>query len=104
MFHCYHKGMNETHPVHLHGHQFHVVKIGYPKYDEVTGIATARNPDIQCLDFDCTKATWTVPGWRNGVPDLNLKDPPIKDTVNIPWGGYVIVRFIADNPGTYMVF
>lgn len=87
--------MKETHPVHLHGHQFHVIKIGYPKYDEVTGIATARNSDIQCLDYDCTKATW-----RNGVPDLNLKNPPIKDTVNIPWGGYVIVRFIADNPGS----
>lgn len=100
MFYCYHIGLKETYQVHLHGHQFHVVKIGYPKYDVATGIAITPNQDIQCLDDHCTKATWTVPSWHNGVPDLNLENPPIKDTVNIPWGGYVVVRFIANNPGT----
>ncbi|XP_065929832.1 uncharacterized protein [Magallana gigas] len=97
------KGLKETCPVHLHGHQFQVVKIGYPKYDAVIGIAIAPNQDIQCLDDHCTKATWTVPSWHNGVPDLNLENPPIKDTVTIPWGGYVIVRFYANNPGFWLL-
>lgn len=87
-------GLKAAHPVHFHGHQFHVVKIGYPEYDSITGNATAPNADIRCLNDDCTEATW-----RYNVPGLNLWNPPIKDTVNVPWGGYVVVRIVADNPG-----
>lgn len=32
----------------------------------------------------------------------NLKDPPFKDTVTVPDGGYTIVRFKADNPGYWL--
>lgn len=92
-------GLKAAHPVHFHGHQFHVVKIGYPEYDSITGNATAPNADIRCLNDDCTEATWANPRWRYNVPGLNLWNPPIKDTVNVPWGGYVVVRIVADNPG-----
>lgn len=94
-----HAGMKVPHSVHVHGHQFHVVKIGYPKYDTITGKTTAPNRDIRCLNNDCTDATWTDPSWQYGVPGLNLKNPPLKDTVNIPAGGYVVIRITADNPG-----
>ncbi|XP_056007907.1 uncharacterized protein LOC125666817 [Ostrea edulis] len=93
------KGMKVPHSVHVHGHQFHVVKIGYPKYDTITGKTTAPNRDIRCLNNDCTDATWTDPSWQYGVPGLNLKNPPLKDTVSIPAGGYVVIRITADNPG-----
>ena len=89
-----------VHPVHLHGHHFHVLKIGYPPTDPQTGNSTGPNPDIRCLNEQCSRATWSDPSWINGnIPDLNLIDPPIKDTVNVPANGYVIIRFKADNPG-----
>lgn len=31
------------------------------------------------------------------------KNPPGKDTAKIPMGGYVIVRFKADNPGWWLL-
>ncbi|XP_061167207.1 uncharacterized protein LOC133176052 [Saccostrea echinata] len=93
-----------AHPVHLHGHHFHVLKIGYPPYDPVTGNATARNPDIRCLDQPCAQATWADPSWINGnIPGSNLVDPPIKDTVTVPANGYVIIRLTADNPGFWFM-
>ncbi|XP_061167209.1 uncharacterized protein LOC133176053 [Saccostrea echinata] len=96
--------VKKAHPVHLHGHQFHVLKIGYPPYDPVTGNATAQNPDIRCLDQACTRATWADPSWRHGnIPGLNLINPPIKDTVVIPANGYVIIRLNADNPGFWFM-
>ncbi|XP_061185783.1 uncharacterized protein LOC133193882 [Saccostrea echinata] len=97
------RGIKAPHPIHFHGHQFHVVKIGYPEYDPITGNATAPNQDIRCLNDDCTEATWANPSWHYGVPGLNLKNPPLKDTVNIPWGGYVVVRITADNPGYWLL-
>nr|XP_022308032.1 uncharacterized protein LOC111114035 [Crassostrea virginica] len=97
------QGLKAAHPIHFHGHQFHVVKVGYPVYDEFTGNATAPNPDIKCLNDDCTEATWSNPSWKSIVPGLNLRNPPIKDTVNVPWGGYVVVRIIADNPGYWLL-
>ena len=33
----------------------------------------------------------------------NLINPPLKDTVQIPAGGYTIIRFKALNPGYWVV-
>lgn len=88
----------------MHGHQFHVLKIGYPPFDSITGNSTGFNPDIRCLNEDCSRSTWADPTWINGpVPGVNLVDPPLKDVVNIPANGYVIIRFMADNPGIFML-
>ena len=35
------------------------------------------------------------------MPCLELHSPVRKDTVNVPTGGYVIVRIKADNPGVW---
>lgn len=32
----------------------------------------------------------------------NYDNPPLKDTVTVPVGGYTVLRFIADNPGTWL--
>ncbi len=32
----------------------------------------------------------------------NLFRPPVKDSVSLPVFGYTIIRFYADNPGTWM--
>lgn len=41
--------------------------------------------------------------YYNGVIERNLESPPTKDTVQIPDGGFVIIRFKATNPG-YWIF
>ena len=33
----------------------------------------------------------------------NLKNPPMKDTVSVPDAGFSLVRFVADNPGFWMI-
>ena len=37
-----------------------------------------------------------------GKIERNLVLPPIKDTVIVPSGGYTIILFVADNPGTWL--
>ncbi|KAL3853447.1 hypothetical protein ACJMK2_016983 [Sinanodonta woodiana] len=100
------KGM--PHPIHLHGHVFFVMKMGYGKYNRKTGKFYRDNLDINCRgninreQSYCNNPTWSTTKWRNGnVPDLELDRPPIKDTVVIPSGGYVVIRFLADNPGIW---
>lgn len=36
---------------------------------------------------------------EQGLLRRNLKNPIRKDTVSVPDGGYVVLRFKADNPG-----
>ena len=35
------------------------------------------------------------------MPGLNEENPPEKDTVIVPRGGYVVVRYFASNAGKY---
>ncbi|XP_066266044.1 uncharacterized protein [Branchiostoma lanceolatum] len=86
------------HSVHIHGHAFQVVGMGYPSYDRTTGHFLQPNADIQCTNDLCTGATW-----RDGPPTLNLKNPPMKDTVLVPVNGYIVVRFRSDNPGYWLL-
>lgn len=71
-----------NHPFHLHGHSFRVV--GLRRLAKHTTIE-----EIQ--EFD-----------RAGLLKRNLKNPPIKDTVTVPDGGYTVIRFKADNPGYWL--
>jgi laccase len=60
----------ESHPLHLHGYDFFVVGRGTGNYNS-------------CTD----------------PKDFNLVDPPQGNTVGVPSGGWVALRFRADNPG-----
>ncbi|CAC5394005.1 unnamed protein product [Mytilus coruscus] len=94
------KGFGRPHPIHIHGHRFHVMKIGFPKYDPITGNMTEMNQDIICESKNCDRARWADSSWANGnVPGMNTKNPAIKDTLILPWGAYAVVRILADNPG-----
>ena len=58
------------------------------------------NPDLECPTDRCHNATFKDPTWLGGnIPGLNEINPPLKDTVIVPAGGYVVIRFLADNPG-----
>lgn len=60
----------ENHPMHLHGFHFFVVGSGFGNFNP------ARDP-----------------------ANFNLVDPPVKNTIGTPPGGWVAIRFVADNPG-----
>lgn len=99
-----------SHTISMHGHSFYVLKMGFANYNETTGEYISQNEDIKCEgnatedEAFCNKPSWTNPEWRNGnVSGLNLVDPPQKDTVVVPYGGYVVLRFKADNPGFWMI-
>ncbi|KAK7102669.1 uncharacterized protein [Littorina saxatilis] len=102
------RGKGWDHPMHMHGHSYWVLKVGYPDYNNVTGRFVSQNPDIDCrgnnnteLTF-CNHARWANANWTgNSVPGLELEYPLHKDTINVPTGGYVVVRIKADNPGVW---
>nr|ACF87758.1 unknown [Zea mays] len=64
----------ESHPLHLHGFNFFVVGQGYGNYDPV-----------------------------NDPSKFNLVDPVERNTVGVPAGGWVAIRFLADNPGVWFM-
>ncbi|KAK7404555.1 hypothetical protein VNO78_05507 [Psophocarpus tetragonolobus] len=64
----------ESHPLHLHGYNFYVVGQGFGNFDPNT---------------DPTK--------------FNLIDPVERNTVGVPSGGWVAIRFLADNPGVWLM-
>ncbi|XP_028396903.1 laccase-like isoform X2 [Dendronephthya gigantea] len=86
-----------THPIHLHGHSFWVVKIAYPEYFE-NGTIEKANDDIEVPD--CGHGHWS-----EGRPHITpVNDTTIrKDVITVPAGGYVVIRFRATNPGWWIM-
>ncbi|XP_051174280.1 uncharacterized protein LOC127289987 [Leptopilina boulardi] len=72
------------HPFHLHGYKFTVLKIG----QERTQNLTLR--DVNSI-LNEHKSILSSTGYS--------RHTPMKDTVIVSTAGYVILRFIADNPG-----
>ncbi|KAI3951297.1 hypothetical protein MKW92_041783 [Papaver armeniacum] len=66
------EGVSEFHPWHLHGHDFWVLGYGEGKFSE-----------------------------ENDEKNLNLKNPPLRNTVVVYPYGWTAIRFIADNPGVW---
>ncbi|XP_064605204.1 uncharacterized protein LOC135470287 [Liolophura sinensis] len=101
-------GKGWSHPIHMHGHSFYVLKMGYARYNETTAKLIGDNLDIDCRGNPdrtksfCNNATWTNSSWLHGnVPDVELEKPPRKDTLIVPTGGYAVIRIKADNPGIW---
>lgn len=72
------------HPLHLHGHKFHVVATG--TFDEAMVNKTLTYEDAKNLNFT----------------GESVKNPPFKDTVLLPFPGFVTFRFRASNPGFWL--
>ncbi|XP_030537568.1 laccase-17-like [Rhodamnia argentea] len=64
----------ESHPLHLHGHNFFVVGQGFGNFNQ------SKDP-----------------------AKFNLVDPVERNTVGVPSGGWVAIRFLADNPGAWFM-
>ncbi|XP_022765804.1 laccase-11-like [Durio zibethinus] len=64
----------ESHPFHLHGFNFYVVGSGVGNFDP------SEDPG-----------------------KFNIVDPPERNTVGVPTGGWTAIRFRADNPGVWFM-
>lgn len=91
--------MHSHHSMHLHGHDFYVLRVGYPDFNHTSGYFTTPNPDIACGDNFCTNPTWAA----GSSPVLNLDRPPVKDTVVVPSQGYVVIQLVDPNPGFWLM-
>ena len=100
--------VGSAHPIHLHGHTFHVVRVGYPEYDNRTGFVIKHNSDIYCDDVNCTtegcvQGRCTRPSWAEPM-EFSIDEKTVrKDTVMVPAGGYVVINIISDNPGWWLL-
>ena len=96
-----------SHPIHLHGHSFYVVKVGHGNYNEFNGSLIENSDDISCESTLCMKPTWRdnmAPDFSSYITNSKLNDTTIrKDTVIVPAGGYVVIAFQADNPGYWFM-
>ena len=95
-------GPINAHPVHIHGHHFAVVRMGFANYTpggSTQELSMNPNPDVVCNNQACRGARWA----GGTVPLMNLVDPPLKDTMVVPASGYTVVRFRSDNPGPWLV-
>ncbi|CAC5370612.1 unnamed protein product [Mytilus coruscus] len=98
-----------SHPIHMHGHTFEVLKMVFPKITH-DGTFVFTN-DIKCSETlsntqsQCNNAKWRSTSWINykNIPGINLNDPVRKDTIVVPYGGYVIIRIDARNPGVWFM-
>ena len=87
-----------THPMHMHGHSFFVAKIAYPSYDH-NGTIVSQTEDLTIPN--CGPGTWKDDVQPEGV---RVDSETIrKDVIIIPAGGYVVVDFLADNPGWWFL-
>ncbi|KAL3652272.1 high-affinity glucose transporter [Castilleja foliolosa] len=64
----------ENHPIHLHGYDFYIVAEGFGNF----------NPSRDTAKF-------------------NLVDPPLRNTASVPVKGWSVIRFVADNPGVWLL-
>ena len=115
-----------SHPIHLHGHNFFVMGMGFTDYNTTTGFRRCYSSDIRCdvpqgrdrcsyqYDFDRgfgdVDYTCNYPEWEHGhQPSYGNPSSKIdaytvrKDTIIIPAGGYVVIQFLANNPGYWFM-
>ena len=92
-------GEGFTHPIHLHGHHFQVVAIGYGMYSQTNGFLQSRRTDLVCEDSLCSSPRWSG---NSPIYPANKK-AVLKDTIMVPAGGYVVVQFRSDNPGFWFM-
>lgn len=64
----------ENHPIHLHGYDFYIIAEGFGNF----------NPKTDTAKF-------------------NLVDPPLRNTASVPVNGWSVIRFVADNPGAWIM-
>ena len=97
----------ESHPIHLHGHNFHIVHVEHGTYDS-NGLLQSSSTHIDCD----TKYTYQNPTWNGTITDFSkymsdrgklIATAIRKDTILVPAGGYVVVAVPHNNPGYWLL-
>ena len=87
------------HPVHIHGNAFFVIAYGYGTHNNTSATnPIVNNPTFIC-DPEAPKCSKTTQTGK--LMDFNYINPPKRTSVMVPVGGYVVLRFKADNPGMW---
>ncbi|KAH0560390.1 oxidoreductase OpS5-like [Cotesia glomerata] len=74
---------DQDHPVHLHGHDFHVVAM----------VSMGKN-----VSFEKIKRLN-----EQGLVEKKFSRAPVKDNISVPAKGFTVIRFIASNPGYWFL-
>ncbi|GFZ15075.1 laccase 12 [Actinidia rufa] len=78
----------------------------------IPGVFTTDFPASPPVKFDYTgnvsRSLWQpVPGTKlyklKYGARFNLVDPPMRNTASVPVGGWAVIRFVADNPGVWLL-
>ena len=100
----------ESHAIHLHGHSYYVLAVGYGSYESSSGFVSSTNESLSCQANENDTATFefqlcTTLHWRTGLrPSVRLSPYTLrKDTVIVPSGGYVIIQFVSSSPGYWFL-
>jgi laccase len=64
----------ENHPIHIHGYDFYILAEGFGNFDP-----------------------------KKDTAKFNLVNPPMRNTVAVPVNGWAVIRFVADNPGVWLM-
>lgn len=97
-----------SHPIHIHGHSVHILKVGFGQYSSETGALVASSPDITCAkdgndEGSLDEMRCLHPRLRSSNQTFPLDKFTVrKDTFTVPAGGYVILQFRSDNPGYWL--
>lgn len=70
------------HPIHMHGHSFHLVSFSENESFPYASVLKAAN---------------------DNYANLNLNDPPLFDIAYTPAGGHSVIRIVANNPGIWLI-
>ena len=100
----------ETHSIHVHGHSFFVVAVGYGSYDSTNDFVNGTSQDLSCSTDETDTSEFshqlcTTMHWRRGyTPSIKVTPSTLrKDTVIIPGGGYVVIQLVSTSPGFWFV-
>ncbi|PWY75666.1 hypothetical protein BO83DRAFT_463295 [Aspergillus eucalypticola CBS 122712] len=72
-----------AHPMHLHGHDFALLKQSYDPFDDDIG----NDPNAM----------------QGFIDSLSYDNPARRDVVLLPKNGYIVIAFKLDNPGTWLL-
>ena len=100
----------ESHSIHMHGHSFFVVAVGYGSYDDTNNFVNGTNLSLSCSADETDAPEFsdqlcTTMHWRTGLtPSLKVTTSTLrKDTVVIPGGGYAVIQIVSASPGFWFI-
>ncbi|KAF5761587.1 putative laccase [Helianthus annuus] len=68
-----------------------------------TGTVTTENHPIHLHGYSFYVVGYGSGNYNPQTASFNLVDPPYMNTIGVPVGGWAAIRFIADNPGVWIM-